>query len=129
MVRLACLTEDRTDAEQSALLAVASRVDREHNRMTVGTRTWGPGWSLQRPLSDLVSLAMDTRVLGDDDEEVGPPKGHRPPASYMDAARQMSTPCDGCGKGFDPEQWKRRHTPGEDDFHAGCCPSCRKEEG
>ena len=71
VVRLACLTEDRTDGEQRALIEVAWRLDIEHNALVVTNRKretdgWEP-W-------DLVSLVMDTRVLGAADREVPPPK-------------------------------------------------------
>lgn len=50
VVRLACLTADRTDREQKALLSVADRLDVEHNKLTVGNDEAHdrPGWQPSR---------------------------------------------------------------------------------
>lgn len=64
VVELACLTEDRTDEEQRALLRVAARLDREANRFTTTNRRSGPA-------SRLTRLVHDTRELVDDQRPVG----------------------------------------------------------
>lgn len=46
LVELACLTEDRTDHEQDALLRVAASVDRKANALVVTNRRSGPPSSL-----------------------------------------------------------------------------------
>lgn len=72
VVRLACLTEHRTDQEQRALLAIAWRCDMENNRQTVTNRARRrPGWEPQ----DLVSVVDATRVLEDGQRDVPVPKG------------------------------------------------------
>lgn len=71
VIRLACLTEDRTDADQRALINMAWRCDVTHNQLTVtalarrGT-DWEP-W-------DLTGFVMDSRVLDDDDRVIPAPK-------------------------------------------------------
>lgn len=68
-IRLACLTEDRTDAEQRALLRIARQLDNELNANVVGnSNMWGPhaGSSYaerQRPASALELHVDSTRVL------------------------------------------------------------------
>lgn len=70
IIDLACLTEDRTDHEQRALIDFAWRCDVEHNQHTTGNPYRGkPGFAFQ----DLVSQVMRTR---DSDQRVlAPPKG------------------------------------------------------
>lgn len=70
IIELACLTEDRTDAEQRALIDFAWRCDVEHNQNTITNRERRkPGFELQ----DLVTIVMETR---DRDQRVlAPPKG------------------------------------------------------
>lgn len=76
VIRLACLTASRTNAEQRALIALAWDCDREHNANTTTNRRRGarskPDWQLQ----DLVSLAVASRDLdpADGDREVPTPK-------------------------------------------------------
>lgn len=71
VIRLACQVEDRTDAEQRTLIAVAWDCDRDHNKLTITNRAvHESGWVPQ----DLVSLVMGSRVCGDRDHEIGPPK-------------------------------------------------------
>ena len=75
-VELACLTEDRTDAEQRALLRVARRIDEDRNANVVGNRwAWGDragGMSsvVQRRLSTLERQVEATRVLDEGQREV-----------------------------------------------------------
>lgn len=59
VVRLAFLTEDRSDREQDALLRVCARLDTAANRVTVTNRREGPA-------SRLYVEAETTRVLVDD---------------------------------------------------------------
>jgi hypothetical protein len=42
LLELACLTEDRTDREQDAMLRVAAKVDTQANALTVTNRRSGP---------------------------------------------------------------------------------------
>lgn len=61
VIRLACLTEDRTDAEQRALLDFAWKCDVEHNQNTTGNR------EREKPdfvLQDLVNEVVETRDPG-----------------------------------------------------------------
>lgn len=65
VIELACLTEDRTDAEQRSLLALAMKADNEANRLTTTNsrpRT-EPAWRL-------LSLVYSTRELVDDQKPV-----------------------------------------------------------
>lgn len=72
VVGLACLAEDRTDAEQRALLRLAWDCDREHNRMVTGNRARRqPGWSPQ----NLVGDVLESRELQEGQREVAAPKG------------------------------------------------------
>jgi len=72
VIRLACLTEHRTDDEQRALVSWAWRCDVDNNKQTtVNMARWKKGW---KPL-DLVSLVMESRVHEGKDREVPPPKG------------------------------------------------------
>lgn len=130
VVRLACETEDRSDAEQSALLRVAARVDREHNKRTVTNPLWGPDGPTG-PLSDLVALAMGTRVLEDEQKVVPPPKGHKFASGYLDDWERDQARCaaDGCGRGFTAEEWEDRHWMGALEVHSGCCEECRGGDG
>ena len=71
VIRLACLTEHRTDAEQRALIDTAWRCDVTNNALTATAinrrrRDWRP--------TDLVGLVMESRVLVDDDKPIPPPK-------------------------------------------------------
>lgn len=71
VIRLACLTEERSDAEQRALVNLAWRCDVAHNQHT------GPAISRRDDKwepSDLVGLVLATRVLGDGDSDIPPPK-------------------------------------------------------
>lgn len=74
VVRLACLTESRTNAEQRALLTVARQVDDRRNTRVSGNHyMWAPngrgGYRQLRPFSDLEGLADSTRVLYEADEK------------------------------------------------------------
>ena len=72
VVRLACLVDHRSDAEQRALIAVAWRCDVEHNQNTTANRARRqPGFALQ----DLVGEALDSREMGDGDRTVRAPEG------------------------------------------------------
>lgn len=70
VVRLACLTESRDNAEQRALLKVARRVDSTWNTVIVTNhKTWervGEGWRLLRPLSHLEAKVHGTRDVDPD---------------------------------------------------------------
>lgn len=71
VIRLACLTEHRSNVEQRALMALAWDCDRANNKNTATNRArQSPTW---RPF-DLVSLVDQTRVLEDDDKPVPLPK-------------------------------------------------------
>lgn len=59
VVRLAMLTEDRSNQEQDALLRVAARLDAAANRVTTTNHRTGPA-------SRLYAEAEATRVLVDD---------------------------------------------------------------
>ena len=83
VVKLACLTEDRTGPEQRALLNLARKVDRAWNT-TMNRKTWErvdhgphrPAVRLLRPLSSLEALVESTRELGEHDRPVKlPDKG------------------------------------------------------
>lgn len=50
-VGLACLTEDRDDREQDALLRLAARVDTQRNALTVTNRREGPASRLYLAVS------------------------------------------------------------------------------
>lgn len=63
VVELACLIEDRSDAEQRALLRTAMQVDNERNKFTVTNKRTGPA-------SKLLAYALTTRVIVDDQREV-----------------------------------------------------------
>ena len=84
VVRLACLVEDRTNAEQIALLRVARKADKEWNAMTATNRhTWEhrpvngePAWVLLRDLLNLEDEVDVSRELVDDQKAVTlPDKG------------------------------------------------------
>jgi len=62
VIALACLTEDRSNAEQLALLRVADKVDLEFNQDTVTNQPPGS--------SRLVDEVMGSRVLDDGQREV-----------------------------------------------------------
>lgn len=76
VIMLACLTEDRTDAEQRAMLRVARSVDSEMNANVSGNhRMWGVhAGSIHaqqaRPFSQLEQTVEATRVLQDGQREV-----------------------------------------------------------
>jgi len=59
IVELACLTEDRTNSEEAALIAWAWDCDREHNRIVSTNRAFyeDPKWEPW----DLVSLVIESR--------------------------------------------------------------------
>lgn len=67
VLRLAILTEDRTNQEQKALLSFAERLDKDLNRNTVTNKAmWGPNAGSkdaerQRPLSNLIAEVEATR--------------------------------------------------------------------
>lgn len=99
VIRLACLTEDRTDAEQRAMLRVARKLDAERNANVTGNhRMWGvyagsTSAQLQRPMSRLEQLVEETRVLVDEQRAVKlKPKI---PAGRHDPSRCASV--GGCG--------------------------------
>jgi len=70
VIHLAMLTEDRSDAEQRALLAIAWECDKRNNRNTVSNRARrSPGWEW----SDLVTLVHDSRVIEDGQHHVRMP--------------------------------------------------------
>lgn len=48
VIELACLTEDRADAEQKALLNLAVKVDQDANRLTTTNKRQGDAWRLHR---------------------------------------------------------------------------------
>lgn len=74
VIRLASMTEDRTDAEQRALVELAWACDVEHNKHTaVAINRRGPGWKPQ----DLVSLVLYSRVLETGQREIPAPKNWR----------------------------------------------------
>lgn len=70
-IRLACLIEDRGDAEQRALLRTARRIDNELNKNVDGNkRMWGDRAGSteavrQLPASDLEGEVHRSRVLSD----------------------------------------------------------------
>lgn len=64
VIRLACLTEDRTDAEQRALISYAWRCDIDHNADTVENRGRGPRSKPGFELQDLVTEVVETREPG-----------------------------------------------------------------
>lgn len=71
VINLACLTEDRSDDEQRALIACAWDCDREHNKNTTNNRERRkPGFRLQ----NLVELADTTRDIQDSQKKIPPPK-------------------------------------------------------
>lgn len=78
VVELACLTEDRSDAEQDALLRVAARVDAKRNALVVTNRRTGPA-------SRLYALAESTRVLADDQR----PRAKARVAERLDTQAQL----------------------------------------
>jgi hypothetical protein len=67
VLRLAMLTEDRTDREQKAMLRVADRLDFEHNRATVMNERAqeAEGW---QP-SFLYDEVQATRVVDDESQK------------------------------------------------------------
>lgn len=67
VVELACLTQDRTNDEQRALLRVAAKVDAERRKETT---TNPPEW---RVAPYLEQMADDTRVLDEGQRRVTPP--------------------------------------------------------
>lgn len=105
VVELACLTEDRTDAEQRALLRVARRLDEDANANTVGNHKW---WGLnagsvtalvQRRLSTLERHVEATRVLDEGQHEVrlkqkATPAGRHLPARCQHLAGGCGFPLD-----------------------------------
>lgn len=105
VVELACLTEDRTDGEQRALLRVARRIDQDTNANVVGNhRYWGDragsmSATVQRRLSTLERGVEASRVLDDAQREVRlkqkdtPAGRHRP-----DRCRHLDGGC-----GFPPD--------------------------
>lgn len=65
ILRMACLTEDRTKREQNALLRQARRLDQERNKCTVDNHAmWENAGSLnavsKKPLSDIEGLVRRT---------------------------------------------------------------------
>jgi hypothetical protein len=75
VIRLACLTEDRSDAEQRALLRVARKVDQEVNANVTGNdRMWDHAGSTRAvrllPESILELEVEQTRLLDDGQHEV-----------------------------------------------------------
>lgn len=76
VISLACLTEDRTDAEQRCLLRVARKLDAQVNANVVDNRAvWGNGGgassaTLLRPLSNLEHQVDRTRVLDEGQKAV-----------------------------------------------------------
>lgn len=77
VVRLAMLTEDRSDREQDALLRTCARIEAEANRDTVTNRRKGRAIRVYRP-------AEATRVLTDDDR----PRLKAKVAAKLDAAAE-----------------------------------------
>lgn len=86
VMRLACLTEARTDSEQKAMLRVARKLDREWNEITtLNKATWEyvanagdgmPAYVLRRDLLGLEAEVDRSRVLEDGDKAVSlPAKG------------------------------------------------------
>lgn len=72
VIHLACLTEDRTDREQRALIAIAWRCDQEHNRQTShNPARRKPSFRMQ----NLTALVNDSRLHDRDDRVVPMPKG------------------------------------------------------
>lgn len=65
LIELACLTEDRANDEQRALLRMALRADNEANKLTVTN-----GRDRSEPAWRLVSLVYSTRELVDDQKPV-----------------------------------------------------------
>lgn len=61
VVRLACLTADRSDVEQRALLRVAERLDRAANRDTTTNQRSGPASRLYREAEATRELVDDQR--------------------------------------------------------------------
>lgn len=105
VVEMACLTEDRSDAEQRALLRVARRVDEDTNANTVGNHHW---WGanagsvtsvVQRRLSTLERRAESTRVLDEGQREVHLKQKATPAGRHL-PARCAHLP-EGCG--FPPD--------------------------
>ena len=90
VVRLACMTEDRTDAEQRALVRVAAKLDREVNRVTPGNPTWNGDWWQARPLSVLAQEADETRVLDEGHHPVPVPPSWKPPSWYLAQAAEAA---------------------------------------
>lgn len=88
-IRLACLTEDRSDLEQRALLRIARSVDNELNANVVtNRRMWGDRAGSvdavrQLPSSDLEGEVAGTRVVsrcpGDKQHPVALPVRKRKP--------------------------------------------------
>lgn len=75
VVQLACLTEDRTNQEQLALLRVARKADNEANKNVVGNhRMWGQRAGSTRaerqiPESRLEELVDKSRCVSDCKED------------------------------------------------------------
>lgn len=75
VVQLACLTEDRTNQEQLALLRIARKADNDANKNTVGNhRMWGIGAGSKRaerqiPESRLEELVDKSRCVSDCKED------------------------------------------------------------
>jgi len=85
VIRLACMTEDRSDTEQKALLRLARKADKEWNAMTVTNRkTWEhrpvngePAWVLLRDLLYLEDEVQRSRELVDNQKRVTLPEKGR----------------------------------------------------
>lgn len=80
VVELACVTEDRTNDEQRALLRVAAKVDAERRKETV---TNPPEWRVQPYLEQ---LADTTRMLDEGQRRI------KPPSEVKAARRRSPTP-------------------------------------
>lgn len=97
VVHLACLTADRTDPEQRALLAVAWECDKHHNQQTSGNRARRrPDWQPQ----DLVTETTTTRNVDPDAGEhpIAAPKGWADTwARWTRDEPLMATPAHGGG--------------------------------
>lgn len=65
VIELACLTEDRSDNEQRALLRMALRCDLDSNKLTVTNHR-----DRTQPAQRLLALAYQSRELVDDQKPV-----------------------------------------------------------
>lgn len=70
VIGLACMIEDRTDAEQRALIKLAWDCDVAHNRNTIGNRA---RQAANFELQDLVTEVDRSRVLQEKQRPVGKP--------------------------------------------------------